>query len=201
MSENVKTHELKIWPQYFNKKLQGVKSWEHRRNDRNFKVGENMLLREWSPQSGRYTGETMLVNILLIHDLEDGTVIISDDSEVTALRSKIAELEAKVGPSEFAIETLEEWVTQYRKATAKAKIGGSIKLSDCPDGSILVDGTLDPVVQKRSDLNNDLLWFDMYGDHVKSVSQYCKIPTMKDIELFLYMGPFEKVIPVDMGES
>ena len=71
-------HELKILPEYFGKKLEGFKSWEHRVNDRNFKPGDWLLLREW--KDGSYTGRHMHVHVLWIHDLNDGTVILSDNS-------------------------------------------------------------------------------------------------------------------------
>lgn len=41
------THELKIWPQYFQPVLNGCMKFQLRRNDRNFKVGDELLLKEW----------------------------------------------------------------------------------------------------------------------------------------------------------
>lgn len=40
------THELKILPQYFDAIATGSKNFEIRRNDRNFKTGDILLLRE-----------------------------------------------------------------------------------------------------------------------------------------------------------
>lgn len=49
-------HDLKIWPQFFDSVLNGVKGFEIRRNDRDYKVGDLLRLREWSPPDKDYTG-------------------------------------------------------------------------------------------------------------------------------------------------
>jgi len=51
------THELKIRPDYFNAVFEGRKKFELRRNDRNFKIGDLLVLREWT-ESG-YTGRNI----------------------------------------------------------------------------------------------------------------------------------------------
>lgn len=49
-----KIHELKVKPVYFEAVKEGIKTFELRRDDRNFKVGDILLLREWEHQySGR----------------------------------------------------------------------------------------------------------------------------------------------------
>jgi len=45
-------HELKTWPKYFHQILIGNKTFEARKNDRDFKVGDELILREWDPTSG-----------------------------------------------------------------------------------------------------------------------------------------------------
>lgn len=45
----VKTHELKCWPQYFRYVAEGLKNFEIRKNDREFKVGDRLTLREFTP--------------------------------------------------------------------------------------------------------------------------------------------------------
>lgn len=49
-------HDLKCWPPFFEAILAGDKTFELRRNDRNFKVGDVLLLREWDPTTEAYTG-------------------------------------------------------------------------------------------------------------------------------------------------
>ncbi len=53
-------HELKTWPEYFHPVRIGLKRFEVRKNDRNFKVGDVLILKEYSPNSG-YTGEQLRV--------------------------------------------------------------------------------------------------------------------------------------------
>ena len=43
-------HELKTWPYEFAAVRAGTKKYEIRKNDRNFKVGDGLLLNEWYPE-------------------------------------------------------------------------------------------------------------------------------------------------------
>ena len=43
-------HQLKTWPEYFKAVAAGTKTFEVRENDRNFKVGDVLELREWIPE-------------------------------------------------------------------------------------------------------------------------------------------------------
>ncbi|MFV0413317.1 MAG: ParB/RepB/Spo0J family partition protein [Oscillospiraceae bacterium] len=53
-----KTHCLKTWPREFEATQSGLKPWEFRVNDRNFEVGEHVMLEEWNPETEEYTGRT-----------------------------------------------------------------------------------------------------------------------------------------------
>ena len=44
----MKRHELKIWPEYFDPVEAGLKTFEIRKNDRGFAMGDRLLLREFS---------------------------------------------------------------------------------------------------------------------------------------------------------
>ena len=51
-----RTHDLKSWPQFFRPIACGERTHELRRNDRDYGVGDRVLLREYDPSSDSYTG-------------------------------------------------------------------------------------------------------------------------------------------------
>lgn len=60
------THELKIWPEYYNAILDGRKKFELRKADRPYKVGDTLLLKEYDPLWEKYTERECLVSITYI---------------------------------------------------------------------------------------------------------------------------------------
>lgn len=77
-------HELKTWRSYFHSLADGSKTFEIRRNDRDFRIGDELWLRETcSPGNGSYTGrETRrTISHILTHEPEfglmDGFAILS----------------------------------------------------------------------------------------------------------------------------
>ena len=65
-------HDLKIWPPFFEHVVSGRKTFDVRRDDRNFKLGDTVLLREWEPKerghqdSPYYTGREHRMRISYI---------------------------------------------------------------------------------------------------------------------------------------
>lgn len=59
------THELKIRPEYFKAVVLGDKMFEIRKNDRDFRVGDIIVLHEWDEERG-YTGKHTLVDITYV---------------------------------------------------------------------------------------------------------------------------------------
>lgn len=82
MSEQ-RIHELKILPEYFDAIRNGKKYFELRKNDRDYRTGDILLLREW--KDGEYTGRTIKREITYIlegcpeYGLMDGFCILAID--------------------------------------------------------------------------------------------------------------------------
>lgn len=65
-------HELKCWREYFTAIWSREKSFEIRKNDRNFQIGDVLRLREWSPVEQRYTGANLTREVVYITTFPDG---------------------------------------------------------------------------------------------------------------------------------
>jgi hypothetical protein len=72
------THHLKSWPQYFGPIKEGRRTHELRRNDRNFKVGDFIVLEEFDPVAQKYTGENCEVEITSITSASQPCAISSE---------------------------------------------------------------------------------------------------------------------------
>lgn len=81
-----KVHALKTWPNYFKDVVNGSKTFEVRKNDRNFKVGDFLMLREYDPEDDTYTGEVLYQRVSYVLDdprfVKDGYVILGLSGEV-----------------------------------------------------------------------------------------------------------------------
>ena len=77
----MKIHDLKTWDEYFDEVEKGNKTFELRKNDRNFQVGDTLNLLSYDPKSDNYTGKVITKKISYILDggafgLELGYVIL-----------------------------------------------------------------------------------------------------------------------------
>lgn len=63
-------HALKTWPVFFERMVDGSKTFEIRKDDRDFQVGDTLSLHEWSPsanyQRGAYTDRVLRAEITYI---------------------------------------------------------------------------------------------------------------------------------------
>jgi hypothetical protein len=94
----MKTHDLKSWPEFFVPVLEGKKNFELRKDDRHFRSGDTLRLREWEPNTASYSGREVkkVVTFVLegvgpggitpLHGLSRGYVIlaISDPESISA---------------------------------------------------------------------------------------------------------------------
>jgi hypothetical protein len=57
----MKEHRLKTWPVFFAEVATGAKTFEIRKNDRDFRVGDVLILAEYDPDTGIYSGYELRV--------------------------------------------------------------------------------------------------------------------------------------------
>lgn len=77
-------HELKILPKWFEDVIQQKKTFEIRKNDRNYSVGDTLILKEWN--KGKYTGREVKRTVSYIY-YGDGTYGLSEEYVVMAIRN------------------------------------------------------------------------------------------------------------------
>lgn len=78
-------HELKSWPLYFDAIVSGEKTFESRKDDRGFALGDVLLLREWDPRVSQYTGRTAVAEVS--HILSDERFGVQPGFVVMGLRN------------------------------------------------------------------------------------------------------------------
>lgn len=80
-----KTHELKCWPQYFDAIVHRKKTFEVRHNDRDYGIGDVLILREYDNDKKEYTRRQTRVrvtNIFSDFGLQPGWVVMAIDRVV-----------------------------------------------------------------------------------------------------------------------
>ena len=71
-------HELKTWPEFFASLLSGEKTFELRKNDRDFRIGDQLHLREWSPETKTYSGREIIKGVRYMLSHRDGAGCAAD---------------------------------------------------------------------------------------------------------------------------
>jgi len=59
-------HKLKALNPYFSDILDGMKTFEIRKNDRNFQIGDQLLLQEYDLYTNKYLERNCLCNVIYI---------------------------------------------------------------------------------------------------------------------------------------
>jgi hypothetical protein len=75
-------HSLKVWPEYWQAVYRRTKTFEVRRDDRGFAVGDHLNLREWNPETESYTGRQCWRCVTYVlrggqFGVEDGFVVMA----------------------------------------------------------------------------------------------------------------------------
>lgn len=74
------THELKCWTGFFQDILEERKTFEVRRDDREYSTGDILKLREFEPNAQRYTGRECICYVSYLlrgRLLPDGLVVMA----------------------------------------------------------------------------------------------------------------------------
>lgn len=77
-------HQLKTWPAYFDAVWSKRKRFEIRKNDRNYQVGDELVLREYDPETDRYLGREVVARVT--YRLPGGRLGIDPDYCVMSLK-------------------------------------------------------------------------------------------------------------------
>lgn len=77
-TRDVKVDTVKIWPEYFQAQKQGIKNFEIRRNDRDYQVGQIIVLKEFDPQKNEFTGRKIycLITYITNYEQKEGYVVL-----------------------------------------------------------------------------------------------------------------------------
>jgi hypothetical protein len=133
----VKIHELKIIPHYFEKVLSGEKTFELRKNDRDFQVDDVLILKEWAHEliwkndfgeeqwgNPHYTGKEIKKKVTYIYHggpnglgLRTGFCILAlgDYKEMGSITDK--EIEAFGKFSDYEKRIIKEQYSKYPEGT------------------------------------------------------------------------------------
>lgn len=75
------THRLKTHPTPFGAVLSGAKTYEIRTDDRPYAVGDVLVLQEWDPATGAYTGAKVQRHVTYLTrgawGIPDGLVVLA----------------------------------------------------------------------------------------------------------------------------
>lgn len=74
----ITVHKLKTWPVYFYAVTAGTKTFEIRKNDRDFRVGDVLILQCYDPKAQTYNGQEVVRCVSCITDFEQkpGNVVL-----------------------------------------------------------------------------------------------------------------------------
>jgi hypothetical protein len=68
LEESGMKHRLKVWPEYFAPIFRGEKSFEIRKNDRDYMIGDVLNLCEFDPKTEKFSGRSINKEVIYIAD-------------------------------------------------------------------------------------------------------------------------------------
>lgn len=80
-----KHHQIKCWPDYFTPTQNGDKPFEVREDDRNYRVGDLLIIREWNPETEEFTDRVAIRKIT--YKLQGGQLGIKDSYCVLGIKT------------------------------------------------------------------------------------------------------------------
>lgn len=103
-------HELKCWPEYFQAVKSGAKTFEVRKWDRPYQVGDMLRLREYDPKKLEYTGDEVIREVTYLLDMTylpgDNIPHFAGKVVLGLADPRIASLHAEVERLRAALETI-----------------------------------------------------------------------------------------------
>lgn len=72
-------HEKKVWPEYFQKIIDGDKTFEIRLADWECNEGDTLILQEWNPETKELTGRTIEKEVTYVCKTKDLTFWTKED--------------------------------------------------------------------------------------------------------------------------
>lgn len=75
---HVRIHEIKCWPEFFAAVRSGIKTFEVRLNDREYQVGDRLLIKEWDKDTECFTGNAVSRDVQYVtnYNQKDGYVVL-----------------------------------------------------------------------------------------------------------------------------
>lgn len=83
------THEIKCLPKYFDALVDGLKNFEVRKNDRDYKVGDSLLIREYDSEKKSYTGYELYAPVVYILENDESFTGLAEGFVVLGLNVNV----------------------------------------------------------------------------------------------------------------